>query len=133
MKHLLFLLLIALPAFAKAQNVKTATIQWNSQSTMDPGTGHQTEEPTSFVTHGTSRIEWKESNGNSRKNFQIVETIGEWTNASQQGWLQYEITDGTSSGTISIRKNESETKVFISLASDPPLSYVLTIAGLQTL
>jgi hypothetical protein len=114
-----------------AQNIKTSTIQWNSQSTLEAGSGQQMEEVTSFVTVGTTRMEWKEANGNNRKNFQVIEAIGDWTDVNQHGWIQYEVTDGTSSGTISIRKNETETKIFITMASEPPLSYVLTINNHQ--
>lgn len=128
----LLLTIILLP-FAKAQNVTTNNIKWNSQSTLEANEGQQTEEATSFITHGTTNMEWKEANGTIRKNFQVIQIIGQWTDASQPGWMQYEVTDGTASGTISIKKNATETKVFIALVSEPPQSYVLTINGYQVL
>lgn len=127
------LLTLILSTVIKAQNVATAVIAWNSQSTLEANEGQQTEEATSFVTHGTTSMEWKEANGNTRKNFQIIQAIGEWIDASQPGWLQYEVTDGTASGTISIKKNATETKVFIVLVSEPPRSYVLSINGYRVL
>lgn len=125
------LLITVITTLMKAQNIKTSTIKWNSQSTLEANDGQQTEEVTFFTTVGTASMEWKDPNGNNRKNFQIIEAIGDWTDVNQQGWMQYEVTDGASSGTIAIRKNETETKIFITMASEQPLSYVLTINSHQ--
>lgn len=135
MKNFIIMLLIfiTISTIGHAQDVKTSAIKWNSQSTIEANDGKQTEEVTSFICYGTTRMEWKAPNGSNRKNFQIVEAIGEWTDVNQTGRIQYEVTDGTSSGTISIKKNQNETKIFIALASEPPMSYVLTVSGHQVL
>lgn len=128
-----FLLITILSSFIRAQGVSTSTIEWSSLSTSDPHSGHQTEENTKFITYEANHITWKDPNGSVRKNFQIIEAIGEWPNADQPGRIQYETTDGTFSGTISIQKNESGTKIFITMASDPPESYVLTVGSYEIL
>jgi hypothetical protein len=116
-----------------AQDARSSTIQWKTQNTLEPGSGSQKEEVTTFITHSTSRIEWKDADGSVTKSFQVVDTIGEWSDINREGWLQYEVTDGSYSGSVSIRKNDSETKIFISMASEPPLAYVLTVNSFQVL
>lgn len=131
MKSIISTLLLTtiLFSFTKAQSVTTTNIKWNSQSTLKADDGQQIEEVTEVITYGTASIVWRDVNGSQRKNFQIIEAIGEWPNITQPGWVQYEVTDGTFSGTISIRKSETETKIFIAVDSEVPQSYVLAIDG----
>jgi hypothetical protein len=121
----------ALPALA--QNISTATIQWNADRVFNATTGQWSEQATALVTYGASRIEWKNSNGSIRSRFQVIELIGEWSNVNEDGFTQYEITDGTHSGTITIRKEGAETKVLISLGATEPTLEELTISSKQTL
>ena len=134
MKKLLpILFLMCFYLSAKAQNVKTSTIQWSSTKTMDINKGDSNDEATTLINYGTTRFEWKNSDGGMRKTFQIIEVIGDWTNAASTGSLTFEVTDGTNSGTITIRKDNQNTKVLMVIVTDPPQVTELTIQSSQAL
>lgn len=133
MKRILLLVLLSVPAtLAWSQDIATATIQWNSASTFNATTGSTTEEVTSLTTRETS-LQWKNADGSMRKSFQIIERIGDWNDVDSEGRVQYEVTDGQYSGTVSIRKSASETKILIVIASDEPSTRELIITGHQVL
>jgi hypothetical protein len=131
-KILLLILLNATTMLAWSQDIATATIKWNSESTFDAGSGNRTVENTSVTTRQNT-VEWRNDDGSMRKSFQIIERIGEWNNISGDGQVQYEVTDGQYSGTISVRKNGSETKILMVIASGESGTTELIIAGYQTL
>jgi hypothetical protein len=131
MKQLIILCVLMMPLLGIAQNVKTSTIQWNSQRTFNVSAGEYQEEVTSLTSHSTSSIEWKNSDGTTRKNFQVTETIGNWTNANSDGRIQFEIADGQSKGTVTITRKNQETKVLIVIASETPVLYELSIQSIQ--
>ncbi|HTJ52108.1 MAG TPA: hypothetical protein VL443_21750 [Cyclobacteriaceae bacterium] len=135
MKKFTLSLIIALAEFASgySQNVKTSTIQWSSVKTMDINKGDSNDEATTLTNYGTTRFEWKNQDGSMRKNFQIIEVVGDWTNAASDGSLTFEVTDGTNSGTITIRKDDQNTKVLMVIVTDPPQVTELTIQSLQAL
>jgi len=118
---------------AKAQNVKTSTIQWSSTKTMDINKGDSNDEATTLTNYGTTRFEWKNSDGSMRKTFQIIEVVGDWTNAASNGSLTFEVTDGTNSGTITIRKDGDNTRALMVIVTDPPQVTELTIQSSQAL
>jgi hypothetical protein len=130
---LIFVITTCTFAISQAQDVKTDTIKWNSVNTLVESNTVQTMEITSLITYGTSRIEWSQTGSATRRIFQISEAMGEWVDVNQEGWLQYEVTDGISNGTIAVRRYETETKVFITIASEPLLSCILTIGGHEVL
>jgi len=117
----------------QAQNIHTATIQWNADRIFNATSGQWSEQATALVTYGTGRIEWKNSNGSIRSRFQVIELVGEWDNIAEDGFVQYEITDGTNSGTVTIRKEAGETKVLISIGTAEPTLEELTVTSKQTL
>jgi hypothetical protein len=133
----IYLSFFVLASFAslpcKAQSINTATIQWDAERIFNATTGQWTEQSTSLVTRGTGGIEWKNSNGSIRSRFQVVELVGEWNNVNEDGFAQYEVTDGTHSGTITIRKEGTETKILISLGAAEPTLEELTITSKHTL
>jgi hypothetical protein len=116
-----------------AQNIASTTIAWNAERVFNATTGQWMEQATSIVTYGNSRIEWKNSNGSIRSRFQVIELIGEWSNIGSEGHVQYEITDGANSGTITVRKEGGEIKVLISIGSSTPTLEELTIVSTQIL
>lgn len=133
MKKILTLVIVLLPIFSMAQNVKTSTIKWNSQRTFNVATGQWTEENSSLTNHSTTSMEWKNNDGTTRNSFQIIEAIGDWTNAASDGRVQFEVKDGETRGTVRISRKNQETKVLIVLATEPPELYELTIQSMQQL
>jgi hypothetical protein len=125
-----------------AQNIKTSTIKWTSSATFTVNEGYLADETTYLTSFGSSSLEWRNEDGNLLKSFQIVEVIGDWSNPGTNGSLQYEIKDGTNSGTVTIRKTADGTKILFVIvsgsssngpASDPPQTIELTIQSFQTL
>ena len=130
-KFLLILFLTCFCLIGKAQNVKTSTIQWSSFKTMDVNKGNSNDEATTLTNYGTTRFEWKNSDGSLRKTFQIIEVIGDWSNVASAGSLTFEVTDGTNSGTITIRKDDQSTRALMVIVTDPPQVTELTIQSSQ--
>lgn len=132
-KILPILLLTCFCLSSKAQNVKTATIQWSSVRTMDINKGDSKDEATTLTNYGTTRFEWKNEDGSIRKTFQVIEVVGDWTNAALPGSLTFEVKDGTNSGTITIRKDDQSTRALLVIVTDPPQVTELTIQSSQVL
>jgi hypothetical protein len=131
MKYIALFAFVMLPACCFSQNVKTATIRWNSQRTFDIFSGESKDEVTSITNTAASNLVWKNADGSARKTFQVVETRGEWPNTSVDGKVQFEVTDGQVGGTISIQRRNNETKVLIVMATEPPSLHELTIQSFQ--
>jgi len=108
-------------------------MQWSSIKTMDVNKGSSKDEVSSLINYGTTRFEWKNQDGSIRKTFQVIEVIGDWTNAALPGNLTFEVTDGTNSGTITIRKDDQGIKVLMVIVTDPAQVTELTIQNLQAL
>jgi hypothetical protein len=133
MKHIVPLLLIILPVYGLAQNIRTSTIRWSSERTFNATTGQWTDEPTSLITNTGSSFQWKKYDGTIIKNFQIIETVGEWSNTNADGKIHYEVKDGHTNGTISIQRKSQKVKVLIVLATEPPTLFELAIENVQQL
>ncbi len=135
MKSLLLssLFIFSITTFSWSQNVTTSTVKWNATQTFNVSLGTWTEEVTSITSNGSSSLVWKNQDGSIRKTFQIIEMIGEWGNVNMDGGVQYEITDGQFSGSISIRRQGNDTKILIAMASETPDTKELTIQSLQLL
>ena len=130
---IVLLLILITSLNSNAQNIATANISWSADRIFNATNGQWIDQATSIVTFGNSRIEWKNTNGSVRSRFQVVELIGEWNNVNEDGLAQYEVTDGTYSGTVTIRKQGAEIKVLISLGTTEPTLEELTIISKQTL
>ena len=135
MKKIIFLLIltsgISAPSFC--QNITTSSVKWNSTQTFNVSLGDWTEEITSITSNASTNLVWKNQDGTVRKTFQIIEMIGEWDNVNMDGGMQYEITDGQFSGSISIRRQGTDIKILIAMASETPNTKQLTIQSLQLL
>jgi len=133
MKNITFLLAVLTFCIiqAKAQNVKNSTIQWSSVKTMDINKGDSKYEATTLTSYNTSSLEWKNEDGSLRKTFQIIEIVGDWSNAATPGSLTFEVKDGTNSGTITIRKDDQNTRALLVIVTDPPQVTELTIQSSQ--
>src|SRR5689334_21357276 len=127
------LFLVSIVSFSWAQDIITSTIKWNSTTTYNASYNNSTEEVTSLTSTASTNLIWKNEDGTIRKAFQIIEVIGEWSNVKTDGRIQYEVTDGQFSGTISIQKQDGNTKILIAMAYDTPDTKELMIQGLQLL
>src|SRR5690349_8448698 len=83
---------------SRSQDISTSNIEWSSISTFNASEGEWVEEQTSLTTYSLQRVVWRNSNGSTRKTFQIVEVMGTWTNISNDGKIQYEVTEGNYNG-----------------------------------
>jgi hypothetical protein len=133
MKYIVPLLIIILPVCGLAQNVRTSTIKWGSDRTFNVTTGQWTDEATSLITNSSSTFQWKKYDGTVIKSLQIVETVGDWTNTSEDGKIQFEIKDGQINGTISIQRKNQQVKVLMVFATESPTVLELAIENVQQL
>jgi hypothetical protein len=138
---LLILLLTFFFSCGYSQNVKTSNIKWTSISTFNINEGDVRSDTTVLTSYSSNRLEWADPEGNLMHSFQVVEVIGDWSNASANGSIQYEIKEGTGTGTITIRKTAEGTKViFVMIStssqgpvSDPPQTTELTIQNFKVI
>jgi len=100
---------------------------------MDINKGDSKDETTTLTNYNTTHFEWKNEDGSLRKTFQIIEVVGDWTNAASPGSLTFEVTDGTNSGTITIRKDDQNTRALMVIVTDPPQVTELTLQSSQVL
>jgi len=133
-KYIVMLMIVMVSAIAgKAQDITSTTMRWNSSRFFDGTAGVWHEEATYLVTQGTTKIQWFNANGSLRKSIQVAEVIGEWTDASTPGLLQYKGTEIQGSCSITIQKNAQETKVLLVFKAPSPQVYELLVIGNQVL
>lgn len=129
-----FLILFAAAAVTgRAQNIATATIGWFSVSSFYAEEGKITEEDTQLVTHGSTSVEWKNSDGTVRKNYQVLEVINGWSDINASGSAQFKISDGQNSGLLVIEKVDGDIKARIAIGSEEPELIELTITSYEVL
>jgi hypothetical protein len=132
MKYIALLVIVISPVLAFSQNVKTSTLRWSSHRTFDVSNGQSKDEFTSIIS-AASGIVWKNADGTTRKTFQVVEVIGEWSDPASDGKIQFEVNDGQSNGSVSIQRKENVTRVLIVIGTEPPTLQELTIQNFQQL
>jgi len=116
---------------AKAQDITSVNMRWNSNRYFDKNAGVWHEEATYLVTQGTTKIQWFNANGSLRKSIHVAEVFGEWTDINTPGLLQYEGTEIQGSCSITIQKNAQETKALLIFHAGGPQVYELLITGTQ--
>jgi len=130
-KSILVFSLLLWTVSVQSQDILTTTISWNSTNTLDVTSNNSVSEATTFSNNQSINFNWKNSDGTIRKTYQIIEAIGKWSNVSNDGRMQYEVTDGRLSGTISIVKQGVNTKIKIAMEASPPETVELTITSIQ--
>lgn len=133
-KILPFLILfVATVVTGHAQNIASITISWSSTSTFYAEEGKTTEEETQLVTHGSNSVEWKNSDGTVRKNYQVLEVINGWSNVTVAGSAQFKISDGQNGGLLLIERVDGGIKARIAIGSEEPELIELTIISHEVL
>lgn len=126
----LFLVMFTGIIKASSQDILSQTISWASGSTRNVTTNSVVSESTTFISNIDGGFAWKNADGTFKNSYRIIEAIGEWPNVQIDGRIQYEVTDGKHSGTIAFMKANNQTRIKISMDSDPPEVVELTITGL---
>lgn len=129
----IIIVILVLASVAQAQDATVATVRWNAIKYFDGTAGQWISEPTSLVSQGKKKVQWFNANGTMRKSFQVIEVIGEWSNMGTDGTLQYEVTDGQTSGTITFQRNAQEIKAFLVIGTGSPKVYELLIQNTEVL
>lgn len=135
MKRILpFLILFAATlATGHAQDISSVTINWSSASTFYAEEGRTMEEDTQLVTHGATSVEWKNSDGTVRKNYQVLEVINGWSDITIAGSAQYKISDGQNGGLLVIERVDGGIKARVAIGSEEPELIELTITSHEAL
>jgi hypothetical protein len=131
MKNYIIFLLLLIGISTNAQDILSNKISWNSNNTVNLTTNSAVQELTTFISNKTVSFVWENETGTIRKNYRIIEAIGEWPDITEDGRIQYEVTDGHFSGTIYFSKQSNVTKIKIAMKSSPPETAELTISGFQ--
>jgi hypothetical protein len=138
MKHTckFFIIIAALIAMhtASAQNIVTATIQWNCISTFKVQPGTIVDEPTK-VTSSPQQIVWYGSDGNVVHTLSITDTAGSWTNVASNGAILFNVSNASgNTGIVQFSKNANDIRIRLHIVVDQDSEiYDLTVSNLTTL
>jgi hypothetical protein len=126
-----FFFLIALGA--QAQNVKTTKLQWNVSSIFNAALGQTLEDQQQFISESDT-LKWKNSAGELLHAYNVLETLGNWTNVNQMGSILYKIAEGERRGTIEISNQIDTYRIRIAITDgDSQQAFELTAQSFQTL
>lgn len=117
---------------ALAQNIKTATIVWNSVSTLNAANGDLKEEDQKITSHGSASIDWESSTGT--ETYEVQEVLGQWNTIASNGTITYEVKKAGKRGTFTFLRNGNETMIRILLvdnAEEIPVNVELKISNTQ--
>lgn len=114
----ILIVVFAVLMFTKAhsQSILSKTIQWNVESIVVNGV--QQQERTTVVSYGTDKLEWKNTDGSLRKKYTIVKTSDKWPDTTVDGYVRYEVTDGSESGVVMIQNRHKQIRVTIAIGRD---------------
>jgi hypothetical protein len=132
MKIFLSVAIAITPFVCTAQDITTSTTSWHSERTMNVQTGEFSEEATTLITYGKTRLEWKNQDGSLRHAFTVREVNGSWTNIAQSGAIIYEVSHEQGFGTVFIEKSSAGALVRIMLTSaGEPQFFEVTISNYE--
>lgn len=130
-KYILTATLVCLMGInASGQDIASSKLKWASNKTVDLLTGTSIDELNTVLTDGGGSLVWKNYDGTIRKRFQVIERIGEWTNINEDGKVQYEVTDGRISATISISRVADNVRIAIFMDLNPKEAFELNIESI---
>ena len=119
-------------AVATSQNIQTATIEWNCNSTFIARPGTTTEEITKVVS-SSDQVIWYDSAGLVKKSFSITDTNGSWSNVSSNGSINF-IVNGDDAGMVQFIRSEGIAKIRIHIITeDDSQIYELVVSNQHTL
>jgi len=137
MKIYIIIGLLSITHLLSAQVITTQNLVWQASSAVDVNTGDiLSTEGDKVVSHGSTSVEWKDSQGNVRYTYTVNTVNGTWNNVSNNGSIIYQVTTGSKSGTITFIRSGSEISVRILVLNDGddiPDMYEIKIASITTL
>jgi hypothetical protein len=133
MKQILIaFLLCSMSTCLNAQNIRTSTVTWTSNTFFNMNSGELSDELNVIISSNNSTVEWKKSDGTS-ETFIVNEVIGQWMNVNSTGEAIYEISNDSVRGNITFTRNSLETKIKMILIKESiPMIYELTDINYQS-
>jgi hypothetical protein len=138
MKTIILSLIVWVPCLLQAQNITSATLNWQASSVTEVNTGDiLSAGGDKIISHGSTSVEWKDSQGNVKYTYAVNTVNGTWSNVSNNGSIIYQVTTGGKAGTIAFIRSDSEITIRILLlkedGEDIPDMYEFKITGITTL
>jgi len=138
MKFIKILIVFLIPGWLQAQNITTQSLSWQTASATDVNTGDiLSASGDKIISHGSTSVEWKDSQGNVKYTYTVNTVNGTWSNVSNNGSIIYQVTTGGKAGTIAFIRSGNEITIRILLlkedAEDIPDMYEFKITGITTL
>jgi hypothetical protein len=100
----------------QAQNITTEKLSWHVFYVNDMNTGGQVlSENEKLDTYGSERIEWYDADGSIKNTFQVNKISGTWSNVSNNGYIIYQVTRDSKSGTLTFERSKNEIMIRILL------------------
>jgi hypothetical protein len=113
MKNLILLSFIIHSTISlKAQDIKTSTLSWSSNRTVNLKNEDYFNYSCIFKTTPTA-IDWVQKGGAYITRYQIISTEGTWTDITKPGKVTYQVKRDDMPGTLIFERNEVEITVTI--------------------
>lgn len=112
----LILVMLLAVSDGQGQDISTASLRWTSTSTVDLKTNEPSDYSCAFISSPTE-IQWLQKNGQSVKHFAITGTVGSWSTISEPGTVTFQVSEGTTTGTIVFSKSATGTVVTLDFTS----------------
>ncbi len=117
MKTTFTIIFILTGYLAMSQNVASSKISWTAAKSIDTATGKISMDQNTLITYGQDSLVWKDKQGQVQGRFKIKQAFGTWTNLAAPGEMSYKVGGSQKSGTITIKKTASGTKVKLLLVN----------------
>lgn len=134
-RYLFVLVVVAVCSSLKtyAQNIQTASIEWNCTSTFTAQPGDIIDEITKVVS-SDEQIIWYDAEDNVKLTLSITGSEGTWSNVSSNGSILFKVNAGTDSGIVQFSKAGGVTRIRIHLVKeDEAPIYELTVSTVNAL
>jgi len=138
MTKYIIIILVSIPCLLQAQNITSATLNWQASFVTDVNTGDiLSTGGDQIISHTNSAVEWKDNQGHVKYTYTVNTVNGTWSNVSNNGSIIYQVTTGGKAGTIAFIRSGNEITIRILLlkedAEDIPDMYEFKITGITTL
>jgi len=104
-KASIIVLLFGQVHFAAGQNIASANLHWTSDQTTNLRSQETTQYVSSFITRGTSSVNWIQKNGQVNTSYSVTGTDGSWTDIETNGSFIYYLSRDGKGGRLTVERD----------------------------
>lgn len=128
----LFLCLGSVAAFS--QTIKTDTISWVATKAVNQVDQSEFAYNGTFITYGTSALDWSQREGRSVKHYTVISADGSWNDLDTDGQKTFQVQNGEVTGTLVFARSTGVITVHLQLlvSGKPDQDYLFYITSTNT-